>query len=178
MNAYPLRLPTPFRPLAVLLAGLALAATAALPARAAEPLQEREVRAFVASAADAARARDVGRIAAAIADDCRMQLRTRFGGREHVTDIDKAEYVAMLTDGFIALEDLERYDYQVSGVDVQLDGPTAANVRAQVTETLVYAGRSVTTVTDEQSRIERRGGRLVVVSVTATTSAPQQTAAR
>lgn len=178
MNAYPLHPAGPSRPLTLALAGLAAALVLALPVRAAEPLHEREVRAFVAAVADAARARDVERLAAAIADDCRIRLRTRVGSREHVTDVDKAEYVAMLRDGFIALKDLERYDYQVGSVEVTLDGATAANVHALITETLVYGGRSLTTVSEEQSRVERRGGRLAIVAVTATTSAPEQTASR
>lgn len=178
MNAQPLRRLATARFLALLLGGLVLATASALPARAAEALQEREVRAFVAAVADAARDRDLDRLAAALADDCRIQLRTTVGGRERVTEVDKTEYVAMLRDGFFALKELERYDYQVGAVEVVLDGATAANVHAVITETLAYDGRSATTVSEEQSRVERRGGRLVIVSVTATTSGPQQTAAR
>lgn len=178
MNAPSLRIAAPFHRLVPALAAVAAALVLALPVRAAEPLEEREVRAFVTAVADAARDRDVDRLAAAIADDCRIELRTRIGSREHVTAVDKAEYVAMLRDGFIALKDLERYDYEVGSVEVAIDGATAANVHAVITETLVYGGRSTTTVSEEQSRVERRGGRLVIVAVTATTSAPQQTAAR
>lgn len=183
MDTLPVRLAAPFRPVR-LLAGLVLAAvvfaSALVPiARAdAPPIREQDVRAFVAAVADASRDRDLERLAAALADDCRIRLRTRFGGQEHLTELDKGEYLAMLRDGFIALQDLERYDYQVGAVDVALDGAQAANVRAVVTETLVYGGRASTTVSEEDSRVERRDGRLVLVAVTATTSGPTQTAAR
>lgn len=179
MHTLAARRATPFHPFALLLAGLVLAAALGpLACADGAPLAEQDVRAFVASVADASRDRDLDRLAAALADDCTIRLRTRFGGQEHVTELDKREYLAMLRDGFIALKDLERYDYQVGAVDVSLDGAQAADVRAVVTETLVYGGRASTTVSEEDSRVERREGRLVLVAVTATTSGPAQAAPR
>ncbi|HUO80812.1 MAG TPA: hypothetical protein VMU00_11785 [Steroidobacteraceae bacterium] len=140
-------------------------------ALAAPPLAEGEVRTFMAGVEHAARARDVGRLAASLAPDCRIELRTRIGGQERVTLMTRDEYVGMLTSGYAALKDLEAYDYEVTGQQVTLErDPPAATVVSQVTETVVFGGRRQVTRSEETARVERRADGLKVVAVSALTS--------
>ncbi len=152
------------------LATLALLAAASAPA--APPLSEREVRDFMTSVEFASRARDVGRLAAALSPDCRIELRTRIGEQERVTLLTHDEYVGMLTSGYAALKDLEAYDYAVDDqtVELETDAP-AATVVSHVTETVVFSGRRQVTHSEETARVERRGDALKLVAVSALTSA-------
>ncbi len=153
----------------VLLAGLlCLAATAA---RAAEPrLAIPEVRAFMAEVAAASNARDADRIAALLATDCRIELRTQLEGREQVTLFTRDEYVAMLKTGYAGLADLADYLYRVDGEQVTLDDdPPGATVTSRVTETFTFQGRHHTTHSEETARVERRGGKPMVVAVSSLT---------
>ena len=182
--------PTPL-PAAPRLAAAILAATAALlaggvsPAARADgpatqpasaqratvaPLAESDVRALMERVEAAARARDVERLAALLADDCRIELHTRVGGTEQVTRFTKAEYVEMLTSGYAAMRDLQAYDYAMSDVRVELDDG-GATVRAVVHEGAAFSGGTVATRSEEVSRVERRGDALRLVAVTATTTA-------
>ena len=153
--------------LAMALAALALAA----PAHAAPPLTDAEVRAFMTNVEFASRARDVPRLAATLASDCRIELTTRIGGRERVTLMTRDEYVSMLTSGYAALKDLQEYDYEVDDQQVALepDAP-AATVVSHVTETLVFDGQRQVTHSEETARVERRDGALRIVAVSAVTS--------
>jgi ketosteroid isomerase-like protein len=145
---------------------------ATMAARIGAPIAESEVRAAMQALEAAARRRDVDALAAMLADDCRIELRTRIDGREQVTRFTKAEYVGMLGGGYAAMRDLQSYDYELADVAVTVapDG-RSADVRARVRETAVLAGRTLVTHGDEQSRLERRDGRLAFVAVTATTEA-------
>lgn len=147
----------------------ARAATTARSATAA-PVAEADVRALMQRVEHAARARDVERLAALLADDCRIELRTRMGGKEHLTPFTKAEYIGMLTSGYASMRDLQAYDYEMSQLEVQLD-PGGATVRAVVHEAAVFPGGTVATRSEEVSRVERRGDALQLVVVTATTEA-------
>ena len=145
------------------------AAHAAAPPVAAA-LEEPEVRAFMTRIENASRARDVAQLAATLADDCRVELRTRLAGREQLTQLTRAQYLELLQHGYAAFRDLERYDYVLSDVRVTLaaDG-SAATVASHVTETLVFSGTPTVTESEETSRIERRGGELKLVAVSALT---------
>jgi hypothetical protein len=159
------------RPLAILLL-TALALQAAPPAAAAPPLAEAEVRAFMAQVEFASRARDVGRLAALLAPDCRIELRTRIGGQERVTLMTRDEYVEMLNGGYAALKDLEAYNYEVNdqAIVIEHDEP-AATVVSHVTETVVFGGQRQVTRSEETARVERRADGLKVVGVSALTAA-------
>jgi ketosteroid isomerase-like protein len=161
--------------------GLAPAAFADAPSArvaAATPLVEADVRKLMQQVEAAARARDVPRLAALLADDCTIELRTRMGGREHVTTFTKAEYVEMLTSGYAAMRDLQAYDYTIGQMQVELE-PAGATVRAVVHEAAVFPGGTVATRSEEVSRVERRGDALLLVGVTATTeAAPAQVKVR
>ena len=133
-------------------------------------LSEEEVRAFMTHLANASRARDVAQLAAALADDCRIELRTRLQGREQLTQLTRAQYVELLQSGYAAFRDLERYEYVQSDVRVTLAADdSAATVVSNVTETLVLDGTPAVTESEETSRIERRGGELRLVAVSALT---------
>lgn len=156
------------------LPALALAALLLLPgfgARAAPPLAEGEVRGFMNGIEFAARARDVPRLAATLAPDCRVELRTRIAGQERVTLMTRDEYLEMLTGGYAAMKDLEAYDYQVNDQQVALerDAP-AATVVSHITETLVLGGRRQVTHSEETARVERRADGLKVVAVSSLTT--------
>lgn len=164
--------------LAIGLAPAALADAPSARVAAATPLVEADVRKLMQQVEAAARARDVQRLAALLADDCTIELRTRMGGREHVTTFTKAEYVEMLTSGYAAMRDLQAYDYTIGELQVELE-PTGATVRAVVHEAAVFPGGTVATRSEELSRVERRGDALLLVGVTATTeAAPAQAKAR
>lgn len=153
-------------------------AHAARPAAAA-PLAADEVRALMQRVEHAARLRDVDRLAAALADDCRIELRARIAGQEHVTRFTKGEYVEMLHGGYAAMRDLQQYDYEMRDLQVVLEpGGTAATVRADVFERSVFQGVQTQTRSVEESRVERRGDALVLVAVTATTEAAAPPAPR
>lgn len=144
------------------------------PAVAAQPgaLVESEVRAFMGKVAVAARDRDVARLAAALADDCTIELRSRIDGRERTTSLTKAEYVLMLDRGYLAMKDLQDYDYRIVGMQVEIDADgRAATVRSQVRETAVMGGRTSATRSEETTRVVRRDGRLIAVAVSALTEA-------
>jgi hypothetical protein len=158
------------RPLpALLLAALALLPVA--PAAAAPPLTEAEVRAFMTTVEQAARARDVHRLAAALAPDCRIELRTQIGAQERITLMTRDEYVEMLASGYAALKDLDAYDYEINDEQVALerDAP-AATVVSHVTETAVFHGQRQVTSSEETARVERRGDSLQLVAVSALTT--------
>ena len=150
-------------------AASAVAATPAAP-HAAAPLAEAEVRGFMTRIENAARARDLARLAAALAEDCRVELRTRIDDREQLTVLTRAQYLELLEGGYAALRDLKQYDYELGDVRVTLaaDG-AAATVVSHVTETLVFQGTRTVTESEETSRIERRGGELRLVAVSALT---------
>lgn len=154
----------------LLCAGLAVGVP--LPAPADPPPAEAEVRSVMDAIARAARARDLPQLAAVMAADCRVELRTLIGGREQITLLTRAEYVELLAGGYAALKDLEDYDYQVGAQQVSLENdPPAATVVSQVTETMVFDGRRTLTASEETARLERRGGRLLLVAVSSLTRA-------
>ncbi len=152
-----------------LLAALLLLTGAGAPA--APALSEGEVRAFMSTVEYAARARDVQRLAGTLAADCRIELRTQINGRERVTLMTRDEYVEMLSNGYASFKQLESYDYEVTGqaITLERDAP-AATVVSQVTETVVFANQRLVTHSEETARIERRGGGLVIVAVSALTT--------
>ncbi len=156
---------------ALLLAALVLLPAA--PAPAAPPLAEGEVRAFMSQVEHASRARDVGRLAATLSPDCRIELRTRIGGQERVTLMTRDEYLEMLTSGFASFKDLQAYDYEVGEqtIAIEHDAP-AATVVSQVTETIVLGGQRQVTHSEETARVERRADGLKLVAVSALTTAP------
>lgn len=157
------------------LAALALAALALLPAApaaAAPPLTAAEVRAFMSTVEQASRARDVHGLADTLSKDCRIELRTRIGDQERVTLMTRDEYVETLTNGYAALKDLDAYDYVVDDQQVSLESDApAATVVSHVTETIVFGGRRQVTRSEETARVERRGTALLVVAVSALTTA-------
>jgi hypothetical protein len=140
-------------------------------ALAAPPLTDGEVRAFMSGVEAASRARDVPRIAAMLAPDCRIELRTRIGGRERVTLMTRDEYVELLTSGYASFKDLQDYEYEVSDQRVTLehDAP-AATVVSHVTETIVFSGHRQVTESEETARVERRADGIRVVAVSALTT--------
>lgn len=150
---------------------LALALGAVPAALAADgPPTVAQVRAFMESVADASRARDLVRLTAALADDCRIELHSTVEGREHVTLLTRAEYVELLSSGFAALKDLEHYDYRVSDLEVTLDrDPPGATVTSRVHEAFVLNGRPSATESRETARVERRGPELKLVAVSSET---------
>ncbi len=155
------------------LAALVLASLAVLPgprARAAPARSESEVRALMSTVEHASRARDVQRLGAALAADCRIELRTQIGGQERVTLLTREEYLEMLTSGYASLKDLDAYDYQIDDERITFESePPAATVVSQVTETVVFGGQRQVTHSEETARVERRGDGLKVVAVSALT---------
>ena len=135
-------------------------------------LTESEVRTFMSGVEAASRARDVPRIAATLAPDCRIELRTRIDGQERVTLMTRDEYVELLTSGYASLKALQGYDYEVSDQRIALehDAP-AATVVSHVTETMVFGGHRQVTESEETARVERRADGLKVVGVSALTTA-------
>jgi hypothetical protein len=153
----------------LLLAGLALLPGAS--PRAEPPLAEAEVRAFMTELEHASRARDLARLTAALAADCRIELRAEIDGHEQVTLLTRDEYVELLGTGYAALKNLEQYDYELSNVRVTLEhDPPGATVVSQVTETMVFSGKRLVTESVETSRVERRAGALRLVAVSALTT--------
>jgi hypothetical protein len=139
-------------------------------AEAADPPHPREVRAFMAHVAAASRARDLAAISAALSNDCRIELRSVVDGREAVTLLTRAEYVDVLSNGFAALKDLDDYDYRASTLAVTIDHePPGATVVSDVRETFSLRGRRQVTDSRETARVERRGGELKLVAVSAET---------
>ena len=149
----------------------ALLCLAAFAARAAEaPLAAPEVRSFMAAVATASNARDPDRIAALLGGDCRIELRTTLAGREQVSLFTRDEYVTMLKNGYAGLAELTDYEYRVDAQQVTLDSdPPGATVVSSVTETFMFQGRRHPTHSEETARVERRGGRPMVVAVSSLT---------
>ncbi|MBS0395108.1 MAG: hypothetical protein JSR54_10810 [Proteobacteria bacterium] len=146
---------------------LALTGAAAAPPGA--PLTEPEVHAFMHGLAVAAQARDASRIAAALAPDCRIELRTLIAGQERVTLMTRDEYVGMLGGGYAGFKELKAYDYHVDSEQVALEDG-AATVVSRITETVDFDGQHVVTHSEETARVERRADGLRVVAVSALTT--------
>lgn len=158
----------------IALLSAALALCGAAPARADQRLDAAEVRTFMAGVASAARARDLSRLGAAMADDCRIELRTLIDGHEEITLLTRAEYLEQLEGGYAALAEPEQYDYRVTAQRISLERePSAATVVSRVTETVSSRGRRLATATEETARLERRDGRLRLVAVSSLTRAPR-----
>lgn len=156
----------------IALCSLALATGFAAPAGADGPLGTAEVRTFMAGIASAARDRDVSRLGAAMADDCRIELRTLVSGREEISLLTRGEYLEQLEGGYAALADPAHYDYRVTAQRISLEQePTAATVISRVTETVSSRGRRTATASEETARLERRDGRLLLVAVSTLTRA-------
>ena len=133
---------------------------------AAQPLTAAEVRTLMADLAAASRARDVPRLAAALAPDCRIELRTLIGGREQITLLTRDDYLAMLGAGDLALRALEEYDYVASDREVTLEAePPAATVVSLVTESFTLHQQHRVIHSEQTARLERRDGQLRVVAV-------------
>jgi hypothetical protein len=153
----------------VLLAGLAsLAATLAVAGESA--LAPAEVRAFMAEVAAASNARSVERIAALLAVDCRIELRTQLDEHEQVSLFTRDEYLAMLRSGYAGLAELADYDYRVDAEQVTLDtDPPGATVVSAVTERFSFQGHPHVTHSEETARVERRDGHPMLVAVSSLT---------
>jgi hypothetical protein len=164
--------PVPARPPG-LAAALALCiAVACAPARAEAPISEGAVRALLHAVEAASRERDLAALAALLAPDCRIELRTTVAGREQLTLFTRDEYVALLAQGFAAMKDLERYDYRVSDTTISFDDePPGATAVSTVHESWVFHGKEVATNSHETARVERRGGRLLLAAVADETEA-------
>jgi hypothetical protein len=136
----------------------------------AAPPAVAEVRAFMAHVERVSRARDIAALGAALATDCRIELRTVIGGQERVTLLTRAEYVQLLADGEARMKDLSEYDYRVSGLKVTTDRePPGATVVSQVHESFTLGGKHFATDSRETARVERRGGELKLVAVSSET---------
>ena len=134
------------------------------------PLAVGEVRRFMADVAAASTARDIDRIAALLSPDSRIELRTRIGDREQVSLFTRADYVAMLRSGYAGMSDLSDYDYKVDAQQVTLESdPPGATVVSAVTESFTFHGQRRRTHSEETARVERRGGRPLLVAVSSLT---------
>jgi hypothetical protein len=152
----------------LLLAGLASFAATALAAE--TPLAVPEIHAFMAEVAAASNTRDAERIAATLAADCRIELRTELDGREQISLFTRADYVAMLKSGYAGLAELTDYDYRVDAQRITLEtDPPGATVVSNVTERFTFQGRAHATHSEETARVERRGGKPMVVAVSSLT---------
>jgi hypothetical protein len=147
---------------------LALQAPTAAPA--APPLVPAEARALMTEIAAASDARDVKRLAATLAADCRIELRTLIEGQERVTLYTRDDYLAMLEHGYAAMADLEDYHYAVHELSLTLEtDPPAATLVSAISESFTFQGRHRETRSEETSRLERRDGRLMLVAVSSLT---------
>jgi hypothetical protein len=136
----------------------------------AAPPAVADVRAFMAHVERVSRDRDIAQLGAALAADCRIELRTVIGGQEHVTLLTRDEYIELLTDGAARMKDLSEYDYAVSGIEVTIDRePPGATVVSQVHESFTLGGKHFATDSRETARVEQRGGELKLVAVSSET---------
>jgi hypothetical protein len=154
----------------LLLCLLLCTASATFAASADDPPRAEDVRTFMTHVENVSRARDLGKLAAMLSADCRIELRSTVEGREHVTLLTRDEYLEMLSTGYAALKDLGQYDYEVTNLEVTLEHePPGATVVSHVRESFVFEGRQIVTESREVSRVERRGGELKLVAVSAET---------
>ena len=145
--------------LAALLLGAVPLAAAAGPAR----LDEAAVGRFIASFDAAERAGDVAAIGAALAADCRVEMRATTEGHELVTALARDEYLADLGDFYASLHDLAGYEYRSEPAHVTLaSGAAAASVTRQVTEAFVADGERRAFHIEETTRVELRDGQLAI----------------
>lgn len=126
------------------------------------------VRALMTELADAARARDVARLAAPLARDCRIEQNTDIGGRIQRATMSCEQYTASLAEGTAAFRDLDAYDYRVLSQRIVLDAHGAV-VYSRIEERVVLGGREHITESEEEARVERREGALRIVRVSSLT---------
>ena len=157
-------------PRAALVAALALTLTfgAAGSASAEARLSAVAVRALMTELADAARARDVSRLAAPLARDCRIEQNTDINGRIQRATMSCEQYTASLAEGTAAFRDLDAYDYRVLSQRIVIEAHGAV-VFSRIEERVVLGGREHITESEEEARVERREGALRIVSVSSLT---------
>jgi hypothetical protein len=150
------------RGVAVLL--LAIAARAA--AVGAPPLTEAEVRGFMAGFDAAERAGDVAAIGAALAPECRMEMRATVEGREHVTAMSRDEYLTDLDEYYGSLHELAGYDYRSEPARVSIaPGASAATAIRRITESFTVDGERHAFHIEETATLGRRDGRLLITAL-------------
>ena len=148
-----------------------LALSTAHVAVAVEPPSEDEVRALMNTLEAASRERNVAEVSAALAPDCRIELKTRIGADEHAERLTAAQYLELLKTGFAALSELESYVYEVTDRRIlRSSGTATVTVVSHITEHVAYHGLRQTTHSEETARVERRGGTLQVVEVVSLTT--------
>jgi hypothetical protein len=138
---------------------------------------EAEAREVMTALERAARRRNLDGLVDLLAPDATIEIRTRFDGREHVNRHDRASYLEMLTGGFAALNSLDGYDYAIADLALRVDG-LAMVADSRVVETVIFDGRSQLTESRETARLERRGDRVLITRVIATTGAQEPPPAR
>jgi hypothetical protein len=132
-------------------------------------LTEASVRALMAEVIAASKARDVARIGALLASDCKVAFVGSDPAQPRLDEMTRDQYLARLTDGYSSLSTLRSYDYAASNLKVALSADARqALVDADVTETLSFNDHDVVTHSQEASVIELRDGRPLIVKVAGT----------
>jgi len=114
----------------------------------------------------AERAGDVAAIGAALAPECRVEMRATTEGREHVTALSHDEYLADLEDYYGSLHELAGYDYRSEPAQVAIaPGAATASAIRQITESFTVDGERHTFHVEETATVERREGRLLITAL-------------
>ena len=147
-------------------AALLLAIVAGAAAADAPQLTEAEVREFMAGFDAAERAGNVAAIGAALAPECRVEMRATVEGREHVTAMSHDEYLTDLDDYYGSLHDLAGYDYRSEPARVSIaPGAAAASAIRQIAESFTVDGERHAYHIEETATLERRDGRLLITAL-------------
>jgi hypothetical protein len=114
----------------------------------------------------AERVGDVGAISAALAPDCRVEMRSSTDGHEHVTAMSHDEYLHDLDDYYGSLHDVAGYEYrsEPAQASIAADGASARATR-QVTESFSLDGERHTFHVEEIATLVRRDGRLLITAL-------------
>ncbi len=138
----------------------------------APPLAEADVIEFMNGFDAAERTGDVAAISAALAPDCRVEMRATAEGHEHVTAMSHDEYLTDLDDYYGSLHDVAGYEYRSEPARATIaPGGETARATRRVTESFSLDGERHTFHVDETATLERRDGRLVITAL-ATRSRP------
>jgi hypothetical protein len=152
------------RPIALLV--LLLVSAVAAAATTAAPLTVAEVQSFIQQFDAAERAGDVAALGAALAPDCRVEMRTVVDGHTHVAVLSHDEYLADFAEFYGSLDEVVDYahDSGAPTVTMATDGATATAVRV-VTEAFTLDDEHLVFRTDETTRLERRGNGLAITAL-------------
>lgn len=137
-----------------------LFATLSVTALAAD-LTRSQVDAFISRADVAINNFDADTLIKDFSDNVKITFNFHFHGQTQVMQPSKAEYVALLKEGWAQLSN---YQYSRSNLNVELQGKRAV-ITCDITESMDVNGQHLETIASEEVTVELINGKILVTSM-------------